>query len=116
MGDRVERAGIEPVGKRIAHQEPRHLEHARIARVLDAVALERAEIVGVPELAAQLLEELPVAVRALLADLGGQMGAKVSGDPVVVEQRVVDIEEGHELHRRPLSSVPQRALCARATR
>jgi hypothetical protein len=74
------------------HEETRYLEQARLARVGEAEALERAEVVGVPELRAQLLEELPVALLALLAEGLGEMRAEVAGNSVVVEQRVVDVE------------------------
>jgi len=73
-------------------EEARDLEQARLARVGEAEALERAEVVGVPELRAQLLEELPVALLALLAEGLGEMRAEVAGNSVVVEQRVVDVE------------------------
>jgi hypothetical protein len=74
------------------HEEARYLEQARLAWVGEAEALERAEVVGVPELRAQLLEELPVALLALLAEGLGEMRAEVAGNSVVVEQRVVDVE------------------------
>jgi len=73
-------------------EEARDLEQARLARIGEAEALERAEVVGVPELRAQLLEELPVALLALLAEGLGEMRAEVAGNSVVVEQRVVDVE------------------------
>jgi hypothetical protein len=73
-------------------EEARDLEQARLARVGEAEALERAQVVGVSELRAQLLEELPVALLALLAEGLGEMRAEVAGNSVVVEQRVVDVE------------------------
>jgi hypothetical protein len=90
--DRVECARVDAVGERIVDEEARDLEQARLARVGEAEALERAEVVGVPELRAQLLEELPVALLALLAEGLGEMRAEVAGNSVVVEQRVVDVE------------------------
>jgi hypothetical protein len=90
--DRVECARVDAVGERIVDEEARDLEQARLARIGEAEALERAEVVGVPELRAQLLEELPVALLALLAEGLGEMRAEVAGNSVVVEQRVVDVE------------------------
>ncbi len=72
-------ARIQSVRERIVQQEQRRLEQPGIARVLDAVALQRAEIVGIPELAAQLLEELPVPARALLAEVGDEMLLEIGG-------------------------------------
>ena len=50
MLDDVERLGKEPVGEGIVDEELRDGEHVRVARMLDAVALERAEVVGVAQL------------------------------------------------------------------
>ena len=61
--------------------------------MLDAVPLQRAEIVGVPEFAPQLLEDLPVAPVALGSERLDQVTAQIVDDRVVVEQRVVDVEE-----------------------
>src|SRR5690606_4576233 len=64
-----------------------------IARPLDAVALQGAEIIGVAALGAQLLEDLPIAPLSLPADLGDEVRAKVGGDRVVVEERVVNVDQ-----------------------
>ena len=69
----------------------------RVARALDAVALQRAEVVGVAELAAKLLEDLPVAAFALAAERVAQMTPQILGDLVVVQQRVVDVQEVDDL-------------------
>ena len=74
--DRVERAGIDAIGERIVQQEQRDLQHVRIARTLDAVALQRAEIVGVAELGPELLEDLPVALLALGAERVDQIARR----------------------------------------
>ena len=92
----VERAREEPVGERIVDQERRDGEQVRVARVLDAVALQRAEVVGVAELGAQRFEDRPVALLALGADLAREVALQVGGDAVVVEQRVVDVEQEHD--------------------
>ena len=96
--ERVERAGEEPVRERVRDEEVRDGEHAQVARPRVAIPLQRAEVVGVAELVAELLEELPVLAAAVLADLGVEMRAQVGGDAVVVEQRVVDVEEEDDVH------------------
>jgi hypothetical protein len=93
VGHRVERARVEAVGEGVVDEEARDLEQPRLARVREAKALERSQVVGVAELRAQLFEELPVALLALLAERGREVRAKVGRDRVVVEQRVVDVEE-----------------------
>ena len=91
--DHVERVREEAVGERVVEEERRHREQVRVARVLDPVALQRAEVVGVAELLAQLLEDLPVALLPLVADLALEVAPHVGDDVVVVDQRVVDVEE-----------------------
>ena len=65
--DGVQRPGVKPVGERIVDQPARHQQETRIVQVLDPITLERAEIVGIAELAAQLLEDLPSTGRAPLS-------------------------------------------------
>ena len=64
-----------------------------VVRIRDAEALERAEVVGVTELGAEPLELVPVPLLPVGAELLGQVAAQVVRHGVVVEQRVVDVEE-----------------------
>src|SRR5438094_10509142 len=64
-----------------------------IARVLYAIALERAEVVGVAELGAERLADRPVSLLPLRPDLARQVALQVGGDAVVVDERVVDVEQ-----------------------
>ena len=73
-------------------------EPSRIAELLDVesvlpVALESAEVIGVTELAAQALEEVPVVLLTIMSDLAVEVPHEISSDPVVVEQGVIDVEE-----------------------
>ena len=111
--DDVERARIEPLGERIVDEEARHRQQpvrGRAARLdVGAVALQRAEVVGVAELAAQRLELDPVAIGARDAELAHEVLAQVGDDAVVVEQRVVDVEQEDDvvrLRRRASSAGP----------
>src|SRR5215472_11753617 len=98
--DGVERTRIEPVGEWVIEQERGHFEDVRIARILDAVALEGAEIIRVAEFLAELLEQHPVALLPLSAKGPSQVFAQVGGDTVVVEQGVVDVEQKNYLAAR----------------
>lgn len=89
----VERVRIEAVGEGIIDEEVGDDEQARVAGICDAVALERAEVVGVTEFGAQLLEEGPIVLRAFGADFAFEVAFEVGGDAVVVEQRVVHVEQ-----------------------
>src|SRR5215470_11738398 len=91
--ERIERAREEPVRERIIDEVGRDRKQVRLARMLHAVALESAEVVGISELSAELLEYLPVLLLPPLTDFPGEVKFQVRSDPVVVDQRVVDVEE-----------------------
>src|SRR5207245_5199619 len=74
--ERGERARKEPLPEWVVDQEERHAQQQRIVEVLQAIALRGAEIVGVSELGAQLLEDRPVAVAAGAAALALPLGAR----------------------------------------
>src|SRR5689334_13913039 len=60
---------------------------------LDAITLQGAKIVGVAELGAELLEDGPVVVPASRAEALLEMPAEVGLNRIVVDERVVDVEE-----------------------
>ena len=66
-------------------------------QILEPVALERAEVVRIAEFAAQLFEYRPVAIPRRLSVACSDVGAEVVLDPVVVQKRVVDVEQEDEI-------------------
>jgi hypothetical protein len=64
-----------------------------VARIGKPEPLQRAEVVRIAELLAEQLELVPVALLTLRAEFVGQVAPQVGGDAVVVEQRVVDVEQ-----------------------
>src|SRR5512140_783157 len=93
MPEHVECPRIEPVRKRIVHEERGHLQQARIVRVIETVALQGAEVIRVTQLGSQLLEDLPIAIPALGPELAREVRAQIVLHPIVVEQRVVAVEQ-----------------------
>src|SRR5262249_42886475 len=85
----------------VVKEEERRVEKAGAGRSLDAVPLQRAQVVGVSELGPQLLEELPVPPRALFAEVVDEMFLQIRRDRIVVEQRVVDVEQEDGVIRHP---------------
>ena len=61
--------------------------------VLDPIALQGAEIVAVAQIGEELLEDRPVAVAASRPELAFEMAPEIGLDAVVVQERVVDIDE-----------------------
>src|SRR5207253_322771 len=111
MLEHVERAREEPVREGIVHEERGDREEMGIPRVLDPVALQRAQVVGVAELGAEVLEDGPVACFGLGTDLAPEIAPQVRGDAVVVDERVVDVEEEDDGARR---CHPRHLLSSRA--
>ena len=72
-------------------------------RERDPEALQRAEVVGVSERVTEALELVPVVLLALFPELCAQVLPKVLDDTVVVEQRVVDIEQVDDFVEHPMS-------------
>ena len=68
MRDDVERARVQAGCEWIFKKEQRDAEEFGLARPLETVALQRAQVIGVPEFLAKLLEDLPVAAFALIAE------------------------------------------------
>ena len=64
-----------------------------VLRVLDPIALQGAEVVAVAQIGEELLEDRPVAVAAGRPELAFEMASEIGLDAVVVEQRVVDIDQ-----------------------
>jgi len=77
-------------------QEKRNLQEVRIARILRPVALQSAEIIGVAELRTQFFEYRPVAFPALGAERLREVAAQVGSDPIIINERVIDIEQEHD--------------------
>src|SRR3989475_4180082 len=61
--------------------------------MLHPIALQGTEIVCVTQLGPQFLEDGPVPLLRLAPDLALEVSLEVRGDAIVVEQRVVDIEQ-----------------------
>ena len=102
--DKLECAVVQPRRERVLDQPLRHAEQMRVVRISGPEALQCAQIVGVAELCAEQLELVPVALLPLAAELLGQVPAEVVGNRVVVEQRVVDVEQedGSVSHELPV--------------
>ena len=71
----------------------RYDQQVRIARMLDAVTLQRPEVIRIAQLGSQLFEDSPILFCAVRTDFAGEMMPKVRLDSVVIEQRVVHVEQ-----------------------
>ena len=89
----VQRLGKQAVGEGVVHEKLGNREDVRVARVPRPVPLEGPEIVRVAQFRAQRLEDLPVVLPPLAPQLAVHESHQVRDDAVVVEERVVDVEE-----------------------
>ena len=100
-------ARIEPVGEGIIKQKEGNAQQQLVVLVLEAIALKRAEVIRISELGAQLLEDLPLTVPARKAHLALEVCAQIALDGIVVEQRVVYVEEKDGPGDVPHSPLPR---------
>ena len=91
--DHIQRLRIKTIGEWIVHEKGGHAEEARIVGMLQPVPLERAEVVGVAELRPQVLEDRPVTITIRLTEFPLQVAGQILRHPIVVQQRVVDVEQ-----------------------
>src|SRR6266699_3553985 len=68
--------------------------------MLDAITLQRVQIIPIAELTRQVLQDRPVAVAAFGADLAFKKILEIPCDPVVVQQGVVHVNEEHKVWLR----------------
>src|SRR5664279_6111180 len=112
MSKGVEHPEVHPVRERIVDQKRGHQEQPGVAHVFQPVTLQRAEVVGVSELAAQLFQDGPVPVAAGGPELTREVLAEVLFHAVVVEQRVIAVEEKDDvIWRRYGVSSSSMGLC-----
>jgi hypothetical protein len=92
----VERVVKKALGKRIVDEKARDGQQAQVMRILASVTLQGAQIIHVTKFCAQLFENGPVALRPFWADLALEKSPQVGDDAVVVEQRVVNVEQEND--------------------
>src|SRR4051812_871386 len=97
MRDGLQGALIKTLSERVFEEEMRGRQHMRVARESRAVHLERAEIIGVAECGADVLEDSPISLLALMPDLTLEMIPEVGRNAVVVEKGIIDVEEEDEI-------------------
>src|SRR4029079_19201804 len=95
-----ERAGIQPLGERILEQIRCEWRQACIAVVLNAKALQGTEIVDIAELGAKRFIDAPIAIAPLDTEFDFEPVREVFQEAIVVDKRVVDIDQEHDRGRR----------------
>ncbi len=61
--------------------------------MLDAVTLQRAQVIAIPQRPEQVFENVPVPVARVGPEVALEMASEIFLDAVVVDQRVIQIDE-----------------------
>src|SRR6516162_4098247 len=105
--EHCQRARIEAIDEGIIEEKKRNTQQLLVIRMLQAIALQRAEVVRITELGAQLLEDLPVTVPARKAHLALEVRAQIVLHGIVIEKGIVDVEEKDGRCDVPHSPLPR---------
>ena len=89
--------GKSRVGVGELEQKLRHLQEPRIVIESGAKRLQAPQVIRDAEFRAQLLEDLPVALAMIRAERSFQPGAEPDRELVVVEERIVHVQQEHDL-------------------
>src|SRR5215471_10970706 len=75
------------------------------ARMFVAISLQSTEIIRVAQFRPQLLENVPIFLRSLCTNLPGKVALQICCHSVVVQQRIVYVEQEDDLSRRTIALV-----------
>lgn len=95
--DGIKRLGEQAVSEGIIDHEIRNCEEFVFTGALEAVPLESSEVVGIAEFRPQLLKDLPISVGGVGADFSLESALEICGDAIIVDKRVVDVEEEYDV-------------------
>ncbi len=90
---------VQTFGEGVIDEEARHAQQLGDIQVFESVLLQRAQIIHIPQAAADLFQDLGVPVAAGRSVFCGDVVHQIADEPVVVEQRVVDIDQEHNVGR-----------------
>src|SRR5208282_3726083 len=93
MLHRIKGPGVEAIRERVVHEPVRGDGKLPIVAIFESQAREGSEIVGIAHSAPLLLKYLPISHGGAVAMGSFKTFAEVRLDPVVVEQRIVDVEQ-----------------------
>src|ERR1700739_2505257 len=102
----IKGARVETIGERIVQEPVRGDGELPIVALLESQARQGPEIVGVAHNAPLLLEYFPIARASAVAMRGFETFTEIRLNPIVVEKRIVDVEQKDRGARRAHSNTP----------
>ena len=100
MLNRLERIGENTLGEGIIDQKIRHAKQVLGARMFGPIPLQSAEVIRIAQFGPQLLENPPIFLRSLRADFADEVALQICCHSVVIQQRVVYVEQEDDASRR----------------
>src|SRR6266513_984875 len=93
------------LSKGIVDEKIRNAQQIWGARMFDPVRLQSAEVIRIAQFGPQLLENPPIFLRSLCADFAGEVALQIRCHSVVINQRVVYVEQEGDASRRVIDFV-----------
>src|SRR5258708_15695406 len=93
LAENVQRAGIQTLSDGVMDQIRRHPKNMRVSGVLQPVALQRAQVIRIPELRAKVFKNLKVTPVGVGPEEPSEMPTEICHNPVIIEQRIVDVKK-----------------------
>src|SRR5262249_937747 len=99
-------AGEQLLREGVLHEEGGHRQQLHVPRMLCSITLEGADVIAIAQLSEEILQDPPVALACGAAESPLEMLLQILLDGVIVEQRIVDVDEEDQWLRRHHSATP----------
>src|SRR6476660_1391412 len=96
----LERIGKKTLGERIIDQKIRHAKQLLGVRMFGPIPLQSTEVIRIAQFGPELLENPPIFLRSVRADFAGEVALQICSHSVVIQQRVVYVEQEDDASRR----------------
>ena len=101
----LKRAGKKTLGERIVDEKVRYRKQLRRARMFGPIPLQSSKVIRIAQFAPQLLENSPILPRPLGAELTDEVALQICRYSVVIQQRVVYVEQEDDASGRIIALV-----------
>src|SRR5438067_13787601 len=105
MLNHLDRVREKTLSEWIVDEKIRNAQQVRCARMFGPIPLQSAEVIRIAQFGPQSLENSPIFLRSLRADFAGEVALQIRCDSVVINQRVVYVEQEDDASRRIIAFV-----------
>src|SRR5436190_19931286 len=100
MLNHLDRVREKTLSEGIIDEKIRNAQQIRGARMFGPIPLQSAEVIRIAQFGPQLLENEPIFLRSLRADFAGEVALQIGCHSIVIQQRVVYVEQEDDSSRR----------------